>query len=49
MTFPLATTSDPGRTRPELSRLFGACVRRSGLLLLALSLSACNTDWLPHA
>lgn len=25
-----------------------AFARRSGLLLLALSMSACNTDWLPH-
>ena len=31
------------RTRPEMSHVLRACVRRSGPLLLALTLSACNT------
>src|SRR3979409_1385487 len=31
------------RTRSEMSHVFRACVRYSGLVLLALSLPACNT------
>ncbi|GIW55688.1 MAG: hypothetical protein KatS3mg082_2092 [Nitrospiraceae bacterium] len=36
------------RTKPDLSRLARACVWCSGVLLLALSVSACTSDWLPH-
>ena len=35
-------------TRQEVLRIFLARARRYGVLLLALSLSACSSDWLPH-
>ncbi|TAJ09000.1 MAG: efflux transporter outer membrane subunit [Nitrospirae bacterium] len=37
------------RTRPDLSHILRACTRRAGFFLLALNLSACGGDWLPHA
>lgn len=37
------------RKRSELSRILYACVQCSGLLLFALSVPACSTDWVPHA
>jgi len=36
------------QTRQEVLRIFLARARRYGMLLLALNLSACNSDWLPH-
>jgi NodT family efflux transporter outer membrane factor (OMF) lipoprotein len=36
------------RTRQEVLRIFLARARRYGMLLLALNLSACSSDWLPH-
>jgi outer membrane protein, multidrug efflux system len=36
------------RTRQEVLRIFLARARRYGMLLLALNLSACSGDWLPH-
>jgi NodT family efflux transporter outer membrane factor (OMF) lipoprotein len=35
--------------KPDRSSIRGAGSWRHGFLLLALTLSACNTDWLPHA
>jgi outer membrane protein, multidrug efflux system len=36
------------QTRQEVLRIFLARARRYGMLLLALNLSACSSDWLPH-
>jgi NodT family efflux transporter outer membrane factor (OMF) lipoprotein len=36
------------RTRQEVLRIFLARARRYGMLLLALNLAACSSDWLPH-
>ncbi len=39
---------EPSRTKPGPSRRARVCVWCSGVLLLALSVSACTSDWLPH-